>query len=198
MYLKLVRNARVKWVDLQSSYSLVIPIINFYEEHIFLCNANRKYNMAQKKFLLCGTLSSLLYIAMNIFVPMLYKDYNSASQTVSELSAVGAPTRTLWVLLGTVYTFLITAFGWSILKSSGENRYLRIVGILIFIYGIISFIWPFAPMHQREALAAGGKTISDTMHLVLAMVTVLLMTSAMGFGQQHLENRSVFIPLLRY
>ena len=37
-------------------------------------------------------------------------------------------------------------------------------------------------MHLRETLAAGGGTVSDTMHLVLASVTVLLMLLAIAFG----------------
>jgi hypothetical protein len=37
-------------------------------------------------------------------------------------------------------------------------------------------------MHLREALAAGGGTLSDTMHIVLASVAVLLMLLAIGFG----------------
>src|SRR5215471_11886591 len=40
-------------------------------------------------------------------------------------------------------------------------------------------LWP--PMHQRAVLAAGGGTLTDTMHVVWALVTVLLMTTAMGF-----------------
>jgi len=138
--------------------------------------------MLRKSFLLCGIISSLFYVAMNIFVPLLFKGYNSASQTVSELSAIGAPTRTLWIPLGTVYTLLVIAFGWGILQSGERNRRLRAVGFLIFAYGIISLIWPFAPMHQRETLAVGGQTLTDTMHIVLAVVTVLLMAMAIGFG----------------
>lgn len=143
----------------------------------------------KKILLICGILSSLLYVAMNVFVAMQWEGYNSASQTVSELSAIDAPTRPLWVSLGIVYTLLVAAFGWGIWKSTGDNRHLRIVGSLLIIYGIIGIGWPLAPMHQREALAAGGSTISDTMHIVFSMVTVLLMLLAMGFGAVALGKR---------
>jgi len=136
-----------------------------------------------KKVLLAGgILSSLLYVAMNIFVAMQYPGYNSASYTVSELSAIGAPTRSLWTGWAFVYTFLVTAFGWGIFKSAGANRAVRIMGTLILIYGALGLGWHFAPMHQREVLAAGGGTASDTMHLVLSFVFVLLMVMAIGFG----------------
>jgi len=134
--------------------------------------------VVRKILLVCGVLSSLLYVAMNVLVPMQWEGYSSASQTVSELSAIGAPTRPLWVLLGTVYTVLVTAFGWGVWVSAGRNRPLRIVGGLMVAYGVISLAWPFAPMHLRGAQF----TVTDTMHIVLAMVTVLLMALAIGLG----------------
>lgn len=136
----------------------------------------------KKALLVGGILSSLLYVAMNIFVAMQYPGYNSASYTVSELSAIGTPTRPLWTGWAFVYTFLVAAFGWGILKFTGTNRAIRIMGVLILIYGALGLGWHFAPMHQREVLAAGGGTISDTMHLVLSFVSVLMMLTAMVFG----------------
>jgi hypothetical protein len=44
-------------------------------------------------------------------------------------------------------------------------------------------------MHQRAALAAGGGTLTDTLHLVWAMVTVLLFMLAMAFGAAALGKR---------
>jgi hypothetical protein len=134
-----------------------------------------------RRFLLyCGVLAALLYIAMNIFTPFFYKGYNWITQTVSELSAVDAPTRGFWVPLGILYTLLIAAFGWGVLRSSGGKRSLRIVGVLLILQGIFGLTW--SPMHQREVLAAGGGTFTDTWHLVMSGVTVLLMFLSIGFG----------------
>jgi len=132
--------------------------------------------------LACGVLSSLLYVAMTVFVALQWEGYSSVSQTISELSAIGAPTRSLWVPLAALYTVLVTAFGSGVWKSAGRNHSLRIVGGLIAAYGALGLAWPFAPMHLREALAAGGSTLSDTMHIVLASVTVLLMLLAIAVG----------------
>jgi hypothetical protein len=55
-------------------------------------------------------------------------------------------------------------------------------GGLLLGYGLLGLAWPFASMHQRHVLAAGGGTLADTGHLVLAMVTVVLMFAAMAFG----------------
>ena len=51
----------------------------------------------KRVLIFCGILSSLLYTAANIVVPMQYEGYSAFSQTVSELSAIEAPTRSLWV-----------------------------------------------------------------------------------------------------
>jgi pimeloyl-ACP methyl ester carboxylesterase len=138
--------------------------------------------MFRKTLLICGIASSLLYVAMNVFVAMQWDGYSSASQTVSELSAIGAPTRSLWATPGAFYTVLVTAFGWGVWKSAGENRALRNVGRLIVGYGALGLLWPLAPMHLREALAAGGGTFSDTLHIALGAITVLLMLAAMVVG----------------
>lgn len=139
--------------------------------------------MVRKVLLVSGILSSLLYVAMNIIGAMRYEGYSSASQTVSELSAIGAPTRPLWVLLGAAYSLLVIAFGWGVWRSAGRNRSLRVVGGLMMAgFAVTGLAWPLAPMHVREVLAAGGGTLADTMHIVLGIVTVLLMLFAIGFG----------------
>jgi hypothetical protein len=130
--------------------------------------------------LVCGILAAVLYVAMMQLVR--YDGYNWISQTVSELSAIGAPTRPLWFWLAWAYTALVIAFGWGVWKSAGGNRSLRVVGGLILASGLLGLVWPFAPMHQREALAAGGGTISDTFHIVLAFVTVPLFLLTVGCG----------------
>jgi hypothetical protein len=109
---------------------------------------------------------------------VLYEGYSSVSQTVSELSAIGAPTRLQWVLLAIPYSLLVAAFGWGVWESAGRNRSLRVVGVLLVSYGALGVLWPFAPMHLRGT----EFTLTDTMHIVLGAVTVLLMLLAIGFG----------------
>jgi hypothetical protein len=143
--------------------------------------------MPRQALLVCGILSSLLYVAMNVVVPMQWAGYSSASQTVSELSAIGAPTRPLWVLMGVLYTLLVAAFGCGVWASSRRNRPLRVVGGLMIAYGVIGLVWP--PVHQRAELAAGGATLTDTMHIIFSIVTVLLMLLAIGCGASAFGKR---------
>lgn len=134
----------------------------------------------RKVLLTCGIISSLFYFAINVFVAMQYEGYNAASQTVSELSAIGAPTRSLWVSLVTVYNILVMAFGWGVLKAADQNRKLRIAGALLIVYTVVGIFWP--PMHQREALAAGEGSLTDTLHIAWTAITVPLMLLIIGFS----------------
>src|SRR4051812_18613573 len=136
--------------------------------------------MARTSLLACGLAASLLYVAMNVFVPMQWDAYSSFSQTISELSAVDAPTRPLWVPLGIVYTLLVAAFGAGIWKAAHRNRQLRVLGALFVANGLIGLGW--LPMHQRAVLAAGGATLTDTMHIIWSVITVALMMFEMAFA----------------
>lgn len=136
--------------------------------------------MVRKSLLICGIISMLWYVGMNITVPMQYPGYDSASQTVSELSAIDAPTRGFWVVLGIFYSLLFIAFGLGIWLSAKGNRKLRFVAIVVLFDAFFGFFWP--PMHQRETIAAGGGTITDTLHIVWAFVHLALMLLMIGFG----------------
>jgi len=65
-----------------------------------------------------------------------------------------------------------------VFNASGGKRSLRVTGILLAVWGAIGFVWLFFPMHLRGAI---GST-TDTMHLVMAAVTVPLMMVFIGFG----------------
>jgi hypothetical protein len=140
----------------------------------------------RKPLLTCGILAGVLYIAMTLFVGMVWDAYSAADQTISELSAVGAPTRPLWIALATAYTALMMAFGWIVWKTA-LNRPLRAVGALLFTQAVFGLFWP--PMHQRAVLAAGGGTLTDTLHIVWTIVTSLFFMAALGFGAVSLGKR---------
>jgi hypothetical protein len=144
----------------------------------------------RKALLICGIVSSVQYALM--IWTIRYEGYNPISQVPSELTAIGAPTQGLWTKLGWIYTVLVTAFGIAVWKSA-ENRAVHMVGGLILAHASLGFLWPFAAMHQREVLAAGGGTPSDTLHQVLAAVTVFLMFLAIGFGASAFDR-----PFRRY
>jgi hypothetical protein len=136
--------------------------------------------MTRNYLLLCGILSMLWYVAINFIVPMQYPGYDIASQTVSELSAIDTPTRNFWFVLCIFYSLLLFAFGFGIMLSANGNWKLRLVAFVILFDAVLGFYWP--PMHQREIIAAGGGTLTDTLHLVWAFVHLSLMLLMIGFG----------------
>ena len=139
--------------------------------------------------LVCGIVSSLLYVAMNVLGALQWKDYNSVSQTISELAAIGAPSRPMWLRLGVLYQFLVIVFGIGVWASGRHSRALRVAGGLLIAYGALGLAAPFFPMHRRGALVLGESTFTDTMHKLLALATVLSMSLAIGFAAAALGRR---------
>lgn len=133
-----------------------------------------------KSLLLCGIVSSLWYAVINIIVPAQFAGYSVTSQTISELSAIDAPTRTIWVELCIFYTLLLIAFGLGVGSIASHNKKLRLTAAVIVIDAIFTAFWP--PMHQREVIAAGGGTITDTLHYVWAFIHLALVLLMIGFG----------------
>src|SRR5580765_8406035 len=113
---------------------LVLKKASEYQLPMYFSRHNK---FTRRIFLICGILSSILYLALNVLVPMQWPAYNSASQTVSELSAVNAPTRSLWNWLCIPYTLFVITFAWGIWKSAGGNRPLRVTGGLMIAYGAL-------------------------------------------------------------
>src|ERR1041384_8826203 len=99
----------------------------------------------RKALLTCGIAASLLYAGMNVFIPMQWNEYSSVAQAISELSAIGAPTRPLWVVLGILYALLIAGFGAGIWGSAHGSRRLRVAGGGPIAKGVPWLFW--APLH---------------------------------------------------
>jgi hypothetical protein len=134
--------------------------------------------MVRKVLLICGILASLLYVASDIVSAMSWEGYSYTHQTVSELRAIGAPTRPLLVPILLAYALLEIAFGLGVWGAAGQKRALRIAGVLLIGLGVIDLVAPFSPMHLRGT----ESTLTDTMHVILTVVTVLLILLIIGFG----------------
>lgn len=138
------------------------------------------HDIIRKLLLLCGILSSLVYAIADIVCSITYEGYHYTSQTISELSAIGAPTREIWNSFMMIYTLLMVLFAWGIWQSARGSRAARIIAITIFSYVVIGIFWP--PMHQRQVIASGGGTLTDTLHIVFTMVNVPLTIVTIAFG----------------
>lgn len=140
--------------------------------------------------LLSGVLSSLLYAATDVLGGLSYEGYDFTARAVSELGAIGAPSKPLVDPLFIVYDLLVLAFGVGVVREGlGRNRALRIVGIMLTAYGAVGFVTTglagatFA-MHPR-----GGPVSNDLPHIALTGALVLLLLVAIGAGTFALGRR---------
>jgi hypothetical membrane protein len=78
--------------------------------------------MARKALLVCGILTSLLYLATDVLGGLAYPGYDFAAQAISELGAIGAPSRPLVGPLLVAYNVLMLAFGIGVLREAGGGR----------------------------------------------------------------------------
>ena len=138
------------------------------------------YTMIRKMLLFSGIFSSLLYIVAVATAPFFWENYDRASQSVSELFAIGAPSAGFMVPFCILYALLAYAFGTGIWLSAGSKWTLKVVAVLIIAKEVLGLIGTvFAPMHLRGAEGS----LTDTMHIVVTMIGVLLcMFPAIGFG----------------
>jgi hypothetical protein len=142
--------------------------------------------MKRKLLLACGVLAPLLYVTTDILAAIRWEGYRYTAQTISETFAIGAPTRSLVLLRGLGYSAVVIAFGLGVWGSANEKRPLRIVGGLLVAISIVDLGAPFvAPMHLRGA----ERTLTDTMHIVLAGLDVLFILLIIGFGASAFGKR---------
>ncbi len=150
--------------------------------------------MTRKALLICGIVAPLLYVSTDMLAAALWDGYSYTAQTVSETFAIGAPTRPLVVARGLAYSALIIAFGLGIWVSASRvraqgQRALRTAGKLTVGLGLVDLVGPFTPMHQRAVLGAGGATLTDTLHIILAGADVVLVLLIIGFGARAFAQR---------
>ena len=140
----------------------------------------------KKALLVCGILASLLYAGMDVIGGTRWQNYSWISQEFSRLSAIGAPSRPTHLVLSPIYTLLVVAFGLGVWWSAGRKRALRIVGGALVVYAMVSLVWPqFFP----EDLAAPVSAFTNTMHIILTVVTVFSWVLILGFGATAFRKR---------
>jgi len=128
--------------------------------------------------LACGLLSSLLYVAADIFGALRYPGYNYASQAISEMSAIGAPTAELLAPFYASYSVLFALFGAGVWLAAGRDRALRASAAFIIAVAALGIGWAIFPMNARGA----ERTLTDTMHLAMGAASTILLIGATFSG----------------
>lgn len=129
--------------------------------------------MTRRALLACGIASVLVYLSYDIAAALRYPGYDPLSQTVSEIVAIGAPSRPLAGSLGLVYGVLMVAFGVGVWLSAGSMRGLRFVGAMLAAAAVFGYFWP--PMHARGS----AFTQEDSLHIVWTVGWLSLTMAAM-------------------
>jgi hypothetical protein len=141
--------------------------------------------MARKLLLGCGILSSVVYLTADILGSLHWAGYSVADQTVSELAALGSPSRELVMWLFTSYNVLLIAFASGIALAAPDPSDRRRAANAIGMIGWIGVLAAFFPIHVRGY----AWTINETMHSVLTGITVLFIIAAMVFGGKTADVR---------
>lgn len=132
-----------------------------------------------KVLLGCGIISSLFYVGADVFASMSWAGYSYANQAVSELMALGAPTRSMMLPLMGVYNVLAIAFAAGVWQAAGNKRGLRVAAVALVVYAIVGQVTQtFSPMNPRGSVA----TATDVGHIILTAVEVLSIVAFVAFG----------------
>ena len=131
-------------------------------------------NVGANVLLACGIAASILYVIANVVGAIVWDSYSLKSLTISELSAIDAPSRPLVPSLMLVFGVLSICFAFGVLAVAGRKRHLRVTGWLLVAIGVLNLAGPFVPIHLRGA----ETSLTDTMHIVVTAVTSLLLMLA--------------------
>lgn len=139
-----------------------------------------RFVMTRRFLLVCGVLSSALYLAADVYAWSRYPGYSPVSQAFSELLAEGAPTRPFMVAVaGAPYNLLVAALGVGVWASPGRTRVSRVTGALLVLYAVISYLG--GTVFQMDPRGTEG-SVRTKLHEMATAIMVLFMLLAMGFG----------------
>ncbi len=135
--------------------------------------------MLRQILLLCGILSPLLYAVADMLAGMQMEGYSFRDQTISELGAIGAPSRPLFSTMLVFVYLLLCAFGVGVWRSALGRRAVRVTGGLLVALGVLALtLGQIVPMQPRGT----EQGLRGLLHLVEGMVAMLLLMVAMGFA----------------
>lgn len=115
-----------------------------------------------------------MYVVANIACGLYWTEYSFKDQAISELSAIDAPSRAMWIGFGSAYDLLLLAFGIGVWRAAGNRRGLRASAVALLAVAMIGAYWP--PMHMRGETT----TLTDTLHVAWAAGISVLIFVAIG------------------
>ena len=135
----------------------------------------------------CGIVAPAWWVAMDVVGSLRYPGYSYVDQTISELSAQGAPTSTfMMVFSGIPYLVLMIPFGVGIWLTAGGRRAQRITAALVLgevVWGVVGGLaFPMAIRGHEE-------TLRNQMHAWYGIGMPIFFLLAVGFGSRLFGTR---------
>jgi hypothetical protein len=146
----------------------------------------------RKILLACGVAAPVWWVAMDVVGSLRYAGYSFSDQTISELSAEGAPTRAFMLAVsGIPYAALMIVFGVGVWLVAGRwSRAGRVVGALLIVEAVFGFVGGILfPMATREVLAAGEETLRNRLHAPYGIGMPILFIAVTIFGSRLFGKR---------
>lgn len=126
------------------------------------------------RLLWCGVLASAAYIAGDLLVAIVYPEYHSfTSRAISELVAIGAPSRIVMMPAMTVYAMGVLAFSIGVWMAAVPRSALRATAAFLFVLSALNLAAPLFRMPMRGEGSAA-------VHELFTAITVLAIVSAIG------------------
>jgi hypothetical protein len=141
-------------------------------------SAPTNHGRLSRPLILCGLLSSILYVVIDLVGARNYPGYDYSAQAISEMSALGAPTSELLAPFYKAWSLLFIAFTAGVWFAGKTRRPLRWSAGFMLGIAIVGSGFALFPMSQRSAEPTG----SDTMHLVVAGAIMILLSAAILTG----------------
>lgn len=147
----------------------------------------------RRAMLVCGIISPLLYAAADLLAGLTSSGYSFRDQTISELGAIGAPSRPLFATLLVLVYLLITAYGVGVYRSAANRPKLRWTGALLIALGVLALtVGQFAPMRPRGT----EQGLTGALHLIEGAVAMLLLLAAMSSAATALGRRFALYTII--
>lgn len=152
--------------------------------------------MKLSKLGVCGIVSLLSYGASVLFSPLAYPGYDWTSMAVSDLSAVGAPSRDLYNQLCSLFgpCAIVSIMAVCVAIAGSKSKLFRIG---IYLFAAMEWICNVGYDMFPWVVVAKGFSFQNTMHIAITVSIVLLsiislILIALGAKKGNLKSIGVF------
>ena len=140
---------------------------------------------SRKALLFSGIAAAFVFVLTNVLAGTLWslrwtdRPYDYLSQSISDLSAIGAPTYAVAYPLTILYGLLMTAFGVGVWLLGRGNRLLRLTAALLLGYSLLGLVAAiFFPNRLTGDIANAADNILYVVPMALSIFCILFAIAA--------------------